>query len=282
MEKKLILRGVLAGAIAGLLAFAFARIFAESQIQKAIDYESKRDAFQAALDKASGIKPPPPGPDIFSRTIQANLGIGVGMIAFGAAVGAIFAVVYTVCLGRVGRVQPRTLAVLVAAAGFLGIYLVPFIKYPSNPPSIGNPDTIKQRGGLYLVMVLASVLLLGAAVWLAQRLKPRFGNWNATLLAAGAFIVAIGVLMLALPSLGEIGDNPSIYGHHATETPLPITDAKGNTIFPGFPADVLFNFRFYSVAAQLLLWSTLALVFAPLADRLLSPHMVEPAEAVLT
>jgi hypothetical protein len=281
MEKKLILRGVLSGAIAGLLAFLFARIFAESQIQKAIDYESKRDAFQAALDKAAGIKPPADGPDIFSRTLQANLGIGVGMIAFGAAMGAIFAVVYTVCLGRVGRIQPRTLAVLVAAGGFLGIYLVPFIKYPANPPSIGHPDTIKERGGLYLLMVLASVLLLTGAVWLGQRLKTRLGNWNAALIAAGSFIVVIGVLMLILPSLGEIGDNVSIYGHHATETPLPILDSKGNTIFPGFPADVLFNFRFYSVAAQLLLWSTLALVFGPLAERVLAPVMEERDQALV-
>src|SRR4051794_14117735 len=153
MEKKLILRGVLAGAIAGLLAFGFARIFAESQIQHAIDYESKRDAFQAVLDKAAGITPPADGPDIFSRTLQANIGIGVGMVAFGAAMGAIFAVVYTVCLGRVGMLKPRTLAVLVAAGGFLGVYLVPFLKYPANPPSIGHADTIKERGGLYLVMV---------------------------------------------------------------------------------------------------------------------------------
>jgi len=197
------------------------------------------------------------------------------MIAFGAAIGAMFAVVYTVCLGRVGLLKPRTLAVLVAAGGFLGIYLVPFIKYPANPPSIGHHDTIKERGGLYLLMVLASVLLLTAAVYLGQRLKPRFGNWNASLIAAGAFILVIGVLMLVLPSLGEIGDNVSIYGHHATETPLPITDAKGHTIFEGFPADVLFNFRLYSVGAQLLLWTVLALVFAPLAERVLEPHMVE-------
>jgi hypothetical protein len=34
---------------------------------------------------------------------------------------------------------------------------------------------------------------------------------------------------------------------------------------------VLFGFRFYSVAAQLILWATIGLVFAPLADRLLRP-----------
>jgi Probable cobalt transporter subunit (CbtA). len=42
MEKKLIVRGILAGAIAGLLAFAFARIFAEPVITQAINYESGR------------------------------------------------------------------------------------------------------------------------------------------------------------------------------------------------------------------------------------------------
>ena len=127
MEKNLIGRGVLAGIIAGLLAFVFARIFAEPQISKAIDYESGRDAAVAILDKAAGMPIAPAGPGIFSRTLQANIGIGVGVIAFGAAMGALFAVAYAVCLGRVGRVRPRTLSLLVAAGGFLGIYLMPFI-----------------------------------------------------------------------------------------------------------------------------------------------------------
>ena len=176
MEKKLILRGLLAGAIAGVLAFVFARIFAEPVINQAISYESGRDAVIAALDKAAGLPPPPPGPDIFSRTIQANIGIGTGMIAFGAAMGALFAVTYALCLGRVGNVRPRTLALLLAGAGFLGIYLVPFIKYPANPPSIGHPETIQARGGYYLLMVLASVVLLIAATWLGRRLSQRFGT----------------------------------------------------------------------------------------------------------
>jgi Probable cobalt transporter subunit (CbtA)/FhuF 2Fe-2S C-terminal domain len=57
------------------------------------------------------------------------------------------------------------------------------VKYPANPPSIGHPETIQQRGGYYLLMVLASVSLLIGAVWLGQRLKARFGTWNAALLA---------------------------------------------------------------------------------------------------
>jgi hypothetical protein len=278
MERKLVVRGVLAGAIAGLIAFAFARIFAEPVITQAIHYGSGRDAVVAAMDKAAGLPVPDAGPDIFSRTVQANIGIGAGMIAFGAAMGALFAVAYTLYLGRVGGVRSRTLALLVAAGGFAGLYLVPFIKYPADPPSIGHPETIGQRGGLYLVMVVASVALVILAVWLGQRLKARFGTWNAGLIAAAAFAVLIGAVMAILPQLGHLAVNEHLYGNHGTETPLPLTNAKGVIVYPGFPADVLFSFRLYSIAAQLILWTVLGLIFAPLADRLLAPG---PARAEL-
>jgi hypothetical protein len=276
MEKKIILRGVLAGAVAGLLAFVFARIFAEPQIQAAIDYEGARDAAQDALTKAAGLPLEPAGPDIFSRTIQANVGIGVGIVFFGVAMGLLFAVVYAVCLGRVGRIRPRNLALLVAGGGFLGMYLVPFVKYPANPPSIGHPDTIGLRGALYVVMVFCSLLFLGLAIWLGRRLARRWGNWNAVLVAGAAFVVAIGIVMAVLPPLGHLADNVRQYGVQATETPLPLRNAQGAIVFPGFPADTLFLFRFYSVAAQLVLWAALALVFAPMADRLLNPRPKAP------
>ena len=282
MEKRLILRGILAGAVAGLLAFVFARIFAEPQIAKAIDYENGRDAAQAALDKAAGLPVDPAGPDLFSRTVQADVGIGVGLILFGMAMGAIFAVVYAVCLGRVGNLRPRSLALLVAAGGFLGFYLVPFLKYPANPPAIGHEETIRARTGLYLIMVVCSITLLAVAVWLGQRLKERFGNWNATLIAVGAFAVAIGIVMALLPQLGHLTTNRREFGNQATETPLPLRDSKGVIVYPGFPADVLFTFRCYSVAAQLLLWSAIALVFAPLAERVLSPALRPAGRAALT
>jgi hypothetical protein len=278
MEKKLILRGVLAGAIAGLLAYLFARIFAEPVINQAISYESGRDAVEAALAKAAGLPPPEAGPDIFSRTVQANIGIGVGMIAFGAAMGALFAVTYALYLGRVGGVRARTLALLVAAGGFVAMYLVPFVKYPANPPSIGHPETIRQRGLLYLVMAVASVALLVLAVWAGQRLKPRLGTWNAVLIAGAGFAVVMGVLMALLPELGQLAVNRQLYGNHATETPLPLRNSRGDIVYPGFPADVLFSFRLYSIAAQAILWGAIGLIFAPMADRLLAPG---PARAEL-
>jgi hypothetical protein len=279
MEKKLILRGVLAGAVAGLLAFVFARIFAEPQIDAAIRYEHGREAAQAALDKAAGLPAEAADPDLFSRTVQADVGIGVGMVAFGMAMGALFAVAYAVCLGRVGRLRPRVLALLVAGGGFLGVYFVPFLKYPANPPSIGHPETIRERGNLYLAMVGVSLVLLVAAVWLGRRLAPRFGNWNATLMAGVLCATAVGLVMALLPSPGELAVNVTQYGHHATETPLPLRDPGGAIVYPGFPADTLFAFRLYSLAAQVLLWAALGLVFGPLAERLLGARARAAASA---
>ena len=47
--------------------------------------------------------------------------------------------------GRAGRLSARQLSLLVAGAGFLLLYLVPFLKYPANPPAVGNDATIAQR-----------------------------------------------------------------------------------------------------------------------------------------
>jgi hypothetical protein len=267
--KSLVLRGVGAGALAGLIAFIFARIFAEPMIQAAIDYEGDRDDARNAIAAAAGQAVDPAEADIFSRTVQANIGVGVGVILFGVAMGALFAVVYSLAWGRTGRQTPRQLSLLVALAGFVTLYLVPFVKYPANPPSIGHPDTIADRSGLYLVMVLGSVVAALVAVWAGQRLAERLGNWNATLVGIACFVVLVGVLMAALPSLGELRTNVEQYGNLATETPQPLRNPAGTIVLSGFDADLLYRFRLYSLGAQALLWAVLGLVFAPWAERVI-------------
>jgi hypothetical protein len=271
MEQRVILRGLLMGALGGVLSFIYARIFAEPVIQRAIDYESGRDDAMADLARAAGLTPVGDGPDIFSRTIQANIGIGFGMLLFGVAMGGIFAVVYCVTVGRIGDVSARAAALLVGGGLFFALYVVPFVKYPPNPPSIGHPETIKDRSGLYVLMVALSVVFLFGAVVLGRRLATRFNAWTSTLLAAGAFIVAMGIVMGLLPSLGQLSSNVHEYGRFATETPQPLTDKSGAIVYPGFPADDLYAFRFHSFVAQLILWTTISVGFASLADRLFGP-----------
>ena len=282
MEIRVVLRGAVSGFLAGILGFIFAKIFAEPYINKAIAYESGRDAAIAAVAKAQGIAIAPDGPEYFSRTVQSTWGLATGILAFSTAMGALIAVAYLVLHGRF-QMQPRTLVLLVTGLGFLAIYLAPFAKYPANPPSIGHTFTIGTRTALYLTMVGSSVLIVSLAAYLGRRLLERFGAFNATLIAAGAFIVAISIVMAILPSLGHLAANKRVadslgFGHSATETPLPITNAKGQIVYPGFPADVLWKFRFYSILAQMIVWSATGLMLGTLVRRMFNPTVARPLQ----
>jgi hypothetical protein len=46
-------------------------------------------------------------------------------------------------------------------------------------------------------------------------------------------------------------------------------DSAGTIVYPGFPADDLYAFRLYAVGAQVILWTTIGLCFAPVAGRIL-------------
>jgi predicted cobalt transporter CbtA len=253
VEKRLIARGLLAGAIGAVLAFLFARVCAEPAIGRAIAFEDGR----ADAENAHGVHEH--GAELFTRGVQANAGLGFGVLIFGVAMGALFAVAFCVAVARARGIGARQLSLLLAAGAFVAVYLVPFVKYPPNPPAVGQADTIRVRTGWYLVMVLASVVLAIAALWLARRLEARLGAWNARLVAAGIYLLAVVVVGVLLPTIDE--------------TPGPLRDASGAIAYPGFPADVLYEFRLVSLGAQLVLWAAIGLVFGSLARRTLEERV---------
>src|SRR5262249_21982738 len=142
MVGALLARGLLAGVIAGLLAFGFARIFGEPPIDHAI-------AFEEQLAQAKGEAPEP---ELVSRTTQAGIGLFAGVVVYGAAMGGFVSLAFAFLHGRLGRLGARATSALVAGGGFLAVVLVPFVKYPANPPSVGNPDTIGYRTELFFLM----------------------------------------------------------------------------------------------------------------------------------
>jgi hypothetical protein len=231
MEKRIIARGLLAGAIASVVAFVFARTFVEPVIGRAIAFE---EAHAGGHDH---------GVELFTRGVQANIGMGFGVLAFGVAMGALFAVVYCVAYGRVGNLSPRLLSVLLAGGMLLSLYVIPFLKYPPSPPAVSLDETIRQRTLLYLMMVVLSAALIAAAVWLGRNLLERLGAWSATLIAGAAYMVTVAIVMLLLPTIDE--------------TPA------------DFPPDVLYEFRLYSLGTQFVLWSIIAVVFGSTVHRLL-------------
>ncbi|BBY19255.1 CbtA family protein [Mycolicibacterium litorale] len=255
MEKQIIGRGLLAGALAAVVAFVFARIFVEPVIELAIAYEDGVGAAHEAIEHAGAGHSHGGDGGGFSRAVQMNIGMGFGVLAFSVAMGALFAIVFAVAYGRVGDVSARLLSLYVAGGMLLSLYVVPSLKYPASPPALSLDETLRQRTLLYLLLVVLSAALLVGAVCLGRRLRDRLGTWNATLAGAGAYIVAMAVLMLVLPGIDE--------------TPGPLRDDGGVIVYEGFPADVLYDFRLYSLGTQVVMWATIALVFAPLAARLL-------------
>jgi predicted cobalt transporter CbtA len=241
MEKRIIARGLVAGAIGGVLAFLFARTFVEPVITRALAYEESHEHGHEH------------GIELFTRGVQANVGMGFGVLGFSVAMGALFAVVYCVLYGRVGNLSPRSLSVALAGGMFMSLYVIPFLKYPPNPPASSLEETIRQRTLLYLLMVVLSAALLVAAVYLGHRLVAQFGLWSARLMGAAAYVVAVAVVMLVLPTIDET---------------------------PGdFSADVLYEFRLYSLGTQFVLWAMIGLVFGSMADRLLGQPRRETVSA---
>ena len=199
MEKQIIGRGLLAGALA-VFAFVFARIFVKPVIERAIDTRTARAA-REALRAHGGHEHGAEGRRVH-RGVQANIGIprGAGLQRrHGCAVrGGV--------RGGLRTRRQRLGALAVAVCGRWNVaelYVVPALKYPPNPPAVSLDETIRQRTLLYLLMVVLSAALLAAAVYLGRRLAERLGAWNATLVAAGAYVVAAAVVMLILPTIDE-------------------------------------------------------------------------------
>ncbi|MEV5915097.1 CbtA family protein [Streptomyces chartreusis] len=241
--RNLLVRGMLAGLGAGVLALIVAYVLGEPSVDKAIGFE---EAHAAGHEHEV---------ELVSRSLQSTAGLATGVLIYGVSFGGIAALAYCFALGRVGRFSPRATALLLSGCALLAVYVVPFLKYPANPPAVGDPDTIGRRTTLYFLMMVLSVLLAVAAAILGRRLAPRLGNWYATVVAVAAFALVIGLAFAFLPVVNEVPAD--------------------------FPATVLWRFRLSALAMQLTLWAGFGLLFGELAERLLNPRpaAVAPASA---
>jgi Probable cobalt transporter subunit (CbtA) len=233
--RALLVKGLLVGVLAGLLAAAFAWVFGEPQVNLAIAFEAH--ARQLAGDA--------PEPVLVSRAIQSTVGLLVGILVYASALGGIFALVFAAAYGRTGGLSARATAAIIAAAGFVTLILVPQIKYPANPPAIGDPATIGPRTALYFMMLAISIMSAFAALSTGRQLARRFGAWNGAVAAGLLYLAAIAVGMLVLPAVDEV---------------------------PGdFSATLLWRFRLASLGIEAVLWATLGLVFGAVVERQFSP-----------
>ncbi len=245
MVRTLLVRGMLVGIVAGLLSFGFLKVYGEPQVDRAIAFETQQDEAKAAAEKAKGPHmhmSDEDEPELVSRPVQAGLGLLTAVMVYSVAFGGLFGLAFAFAYGRLpGALTPQAVAALLAATGFIAIYLVPNLKYPANPPSVGDPETIGARTALYFVMIAISLAAMVGAAALKRLFADRLGEWNANLAVAACYIVIVAVAALLLPAVNEVPDE--------------------------FPAVVLWKFRIASLGAQFIMWATLGLLFGALTQR---------------
>ncbi len=231
MTRTLLVRGMLVGLVAGLFVFALARWTGEMQVDRAI-------AFETSMGQAKGQIPEP---ELVSRKIQRGIGLLTGAVVYSSALGGIFGLVFAFSQGRFSISSPRTLALSIAILGFISVALVPSLKYPANPPSIGSPETIGMRTAAYFLAIALSLASMTLSLQLGRRFTRRVGVWNGYLLAAFLFALLTVALLSFLPAIDEVPQ--------------------------GFPASLLWQFRIASLEMQLLLWGTLGILFGWFTER---------------
>jgi magnesium-transporting ATPase (P-type) len=239
MVGKLLMRGMLAGIVAGLLTFAFARVVGEPLVDTAISFEEKMHAQEHPGEA--------PEEEIVSRATQASIGLMTGVLAYGVAFGGLFSLTFAYLYGRAGngvngrKLGARELSAWLALGAFISVVLVPALKYPANPPSIGDPETIGARTALFFTMIVTSLVVSVFSMKVRKHLLARLGQWNASIVAGVVFVVIIAAIMIALPVVNEV---PT-----------------------GFPAATLWKFRTTALGMQAIMWATIGLLFGGMVER---------------
>ncbi|MFL5807024.1 MAG: CbtA family protein [Roseiflexaceae bacterium] len=230
---RVLLYAIIAGLAAGLLVTVFHAIVTEPVIDQAIALEE-----QAAADNPMPAANQHEEP-IVSRAFQKSAGLLLGYALYGLTWALFYTLLFFPLQGWLARFGPWRGALLLAALAWWAIVLVPFIRYPANPPAVGDPATIGYRQNLYLTLLLLSAAGTALAVWLGGRLARQLRQPVWLITCAGLLVVGAALVVLMPPN------------------PDPITA----------PADLISAFRIRSWLGLTLFWTTFGALFGWLARR---------------
>jgi len=190
---------IVAGLVAAVLASLFHQALTEPVIDRAIGAEEARAAAQPG--HAHGEEP------VVSRGGQ-KVGLVAGLLLYGLVWGLVVGLGLHATRGwappgwSLGR---RGLIV----AGLVGwsVALFPFLKYPANPPGVGEPGTIGYRQTLYVGFIALAVLGAALAASFRRRLAGTSrgaGVWIAPVAFYAVWALAMYALMPPSPDPVEL------------------------------------------------------------------------------
>jgi predicted cobalt transporter CbtA len=221
------------GAAAGLVQGGANLILVEPSLDQAIGIENQNlfATGQAKDDSEFWIKY-----DGY-RTWQKNGQVFAGGI-LGVSIGALFGIVFALSRNSLPGKTDIKKALFLAAIMWLIIYFIPFLKYPANPPTVGDPETVVLRGILYLTFITISGFGAVGFYKLSQKLKTK------KVIAVAGYATFIGIVFVAMP-----------------ENPDNITA----------PMDLVEHFRIMSAFSVSLYWLSLGLILGSLWNHY-KPH----------
>jgi predicted cobalt transporter CbtA len=224
--RTILVAAVLIGVVAGLAGAVFHSIVTEPRVDDAIALEEAAAAH--AEQETSGDGEPEVTVD---RSDQRGAGLFLAYALTGAAFGLLLGVASLSLRTTTGGPFHRVLVSGVVLAG--AVTVVPWLKYPPNPPAVGDPATVGERERLYVLAIVVGALILAGVAHLSARLRR--AGWpddRRTAAVAVATIVAFAVMFVALPS-----------------SPDPVRA----------PANLVWQFRLNALTGNLLVWTVLVL-----------------------
>ena len=183
------------GLIAGLLVGGFHNLFTVPVMERAIALEEARAVSESP--SAAGAEETPVSPGV------QRIGMVVGTGIYGLILGLVFAGGYSLLRRVHPNWKPVALAATVGILGFWALSLFPFIKFPVNPPGVGDAETLVLRQlsqTVFLVLSAAGIvaLLVGLAKINSLNVAGQFRMQLRAALALGYGVFA-AVIVFAIP-----------------------------------------------------------------------------------
>src|SRR5215217_229634 len=231
---------LLAGAIAGTILGAINQVVVEPYIDHAIELEM----LQQNTTAQSGQVITNPAEFAAYRFWQKGGEIIAGTI-LGLSMGSLYGIVFAYARGSIsGTNNNKKKALIVAGIMWLVLFLMPALKYPPNPPAVGNPETIYYRQSLYVAfLAISGFSALGLAFLYRKMTKVVSLNntkTKAMIIIPSAYAAIMTGAYLAMPP-----------------NPDPINA----------PIDLVMGFRITSAITISVFWALLGIIFGALWDK---------------
>lgn len=77
-------------------------------------------------------------------------------VILGTSIGALFGIIFALSRNSLPGNNDVKKSLVLAGIMWVTIYFIPFLKYPANPPTVGEAETVVLRGILYLSFIAIS------------------------------------------------------------------------------------------------------------------------------